>query len=137
MVVEAHTKQIEDFAFEPVRRGPNAGDAINTLFCSGFESDALVRIDREQVVDHLKRRWSARPVYARQIREVVEARLAIGSKKITDLDDACGVDVNGKLPDKLHRIADRVAKLRFQFFDEWMIDGVSRLWAFVFFLNWR
>ena len=77
MVVETHTKQIEDFAFEPVRRGPNTGDAVNTVFRSGFQPDALVRIDRKQVVDDLERRGCARPVYARQIRKVVEACIGI------------------------------------------------------------
>src|SRR5690242_14178038 len=102
MVIEVHAKQVEDFAFEPVRSGPNTGDAINTIFHLGFEPHALVRADRKQVVDDLKRRLSAiGPVYARQIREIVEARLLITLQIIADLNNACGIDVDRKLPDKL------------------------------------
>src|SRR6185436_1370616 len=95
---------------------------------------SLVRTDRKQVVNHLKGRGCARPMYARQIGEIVETRIAIASQKIADLDDARRVDVDGKLSNKLNRIANRVAELRFQFFDERVIARVAWLRPFVFLL---
>src|SRR5215213_479913 len=135
MVVETYTKQVEDLAFQPVRRGPNAGDTINTVSGSDFQSYSLVGSDRKQVVDDLKRRRGARPVYTRQIREIIEARFAITLEKTTELNNACAIDVNRKLTDKLNRIANRVTKFCFQFFDERMIAGIGRFRTFVLFLN--
>src|SRR5690349_8617060 len=137
VVIEAHSKKIEDFAFEPVRSGPNTCHTVDTIFHSGFQPHALVRPNRKQVVDHLKRRGCARPVYARQIREIVEASFFITPQVIADLNNASAIDIDRKLPDKLNRVTNRITELRFQFFDEWVIRRVSRLWSFVFFLDWR
>src|SRR5262245_4843193 len=104
MIVEANAKQIENFALEPVRRRPNAGHTINTLFRPDLQPDSLILFDRKQVVDDLKRLGPpVGIVHARQIRKVVEARVSIGLEKIADLDDALPVDVNRKLSDKLRR----------------------------------
>src|ERR1043165_6969571 len=135
MVGESHSKQIVNFALEPVRSRPNTSDAFNAAARPHFQTHTLVGVDRKQVVDHLKRRFATiGVVHTRQIREIVKTQLAIALEIITKRTDLIAIDVDRELTNELRRVANRFAKLSFQFFDERMIAGVGRLWSFFLFL---
>src|ERR1051325_4955798 len=138
MVRESDAEQIEDFAFEPVRSRPNARHALDAAAGPDFQAHALVGVDGKQVVHDLERRLTTIGVmHTRQIGKVVKTYFAIAFKVITDSDDLIARDVDGELTNKLRRFADTIAKLCFQFLDEWMTARVGWLWSFFLFLYRR
>ncbi len=76
-----------------------------------------------------------RLLHSRNAREVVKLSFLIRPEVITNLDDLFARNVHRQLPDKLRCVTDRLAKLRFQRFNQRMIGGVGRLRTFFFLLN--
>src|SRR5215218_7338245 len=108
MTSERDTKQIVDLAFQPIRCRPNSGDTpdARAVVCVDFQTDAVIQINREQVVHNLERpRAALGIVNTRDVRKIIEARLFILFEKLADLHDPFTIHTHGELTEKLERIA--------------------------------
>src|SRR5688572_13178914 len=140
MVREANPKQIVNLAFEPVRRWPNAGYAVDAGVLAGFcfQPNALVTGNRKQVVDNFEGNVTAVGIVnAGQVRKIIKRRFLVSFQKVADFDDSFAIDVNGKLTDKLRSISDSLSEFRFQLLYERMIGSVSGFRSFFFLLYGR
>src|SRR5690349_4818094 len=108
MTGELDSKQIVDFAFQPVCRRPNARDTLDDLIRFYFQTHAFIGRNRKQVVDDFERRLELIGIMnARQVRKVIKRSLWVVSQEETNFDDLFASDAHRQLADKLRRLTDR------------------------------
>ena len=99
MTDEADAEEVENLAFEEIRRGPDAGDGFHRLVFRepDFEAHAGFAWDREQMVDDLEARRLRMPVDTGDVAEEVVAEGGVVTEQGNGLADEGAVDPDGQL----------------------------------------
>src|SRR6267143_3235991 len=95
MIDKTNAKQIEYFAFHPIRRRPHSSHAFHSssFACCHLQTYTFVTGNGIQVIDDLKRCFLLiRKVYTCKIRKKVERRLLISFEIVANFDNSLMLD---------------------------------------------
>src|ERR1700730_1519654 len=95
MIDKTNAKQVEYFAFHPIRRRPHSSYAFHSssFACCYFQTHTFVTGNGIQVINDLKRGFLViRKMYTRKIRKKVERRRLIFFEKVANFDNSLTLD---------------------------------------------